>query len=111
MTSQPFNNDATPDERLQVHKDRMPKTTFQSFSEVFADEDRGGRYKPETSTHVIGSTPIPKYPELPASSPSHHDPVPNEAPLGFSIDAMEPLGTEAEVQASIDRLRKDNGEA
>jgi hypothetical protein len=114
MSNQPFNNEATPDERLQVHKDTMPKTTFASFAEAFADEDRGGRFKPETRTHVIGSAPIPKYPELPASSPSHHDPVPDERPLGYSIDEMQPLGTEAEVQASIDRLQKkpeDDGAA
>jgi hypothetical protein len=105
MTSQPFNNDTTPDERLQVHKDSMPKTTFSTFAEAFADEDRGGRFKPEQATHVIGTTPIPKYPELPASSPSHHDVVPDEPPLGFSVDEMTPVGSQQEIQASIEKLR------
>lgn len=84
----------------------LPKTTFASFAAAFADEDRRGRFKPETATHVIGSTPIPKYPELPASSPSHHDVVPDEPPLGYSVDEMQPLGTAAEIQASIDKLQK-----
>jgi hypothetical protein len=87
-------------------KDPLPKTTFSTFAEAFADEDRGGRFKPETATHVIGTTPVPKYPELPASSPSHHDVVPDERPLGFSVEQMEPVGTAVEVQKSIDQLRK-----
>jgi hypothetical protein len=110
MTSQPFNNNATPDERkdvLQNDRDLLPKTTFASFAEAFADEDRGGRFKPETATHVIGSTAGP--PRYPASSPSHQDQTGQEPSLGYSIDEMQPLGTEAEVQASIDKLRKDDG--
>jgi hypothetical protein len=66
-------------------KDPLPKTTLASFAEAFGDEDRGGRFKPEAPTHVIGSTPFPRYPELPASSPSHHDPVPDEGPLGLAV--------------------------
>jgi hypothetical protein len=111
MSNQPFNNDSTPDERRDVlqndrkARDTLPKTTFASFSEALKDEDRGGRFKPETATHVIGSTAIPKYPELPASSPSHHDVVPDEPPLGFSVDEMTPVGSHKEIQASIEKLR------
>jgi hypothetical protein len=40
---------------------------------------------------------------LPESSPFHHDPVGQEPPLGFSTDAMmEPTGTYAEIQKSIE---------
>jgi hypothetical protein len=91
---------------LQNDRDLLPKTTLSTFAEAFADEERGGRFKTEQPTHVIGSTPIPKYPELPASSPSHHDVVPDEPPLGFSVEQLEPLGTEAEIEASINKLTK-----
>jgi hypothetical protein len=104
----PFNNEISQAERrevLQNDRDLLPKTTFASFASAFTDEDRGGRFKPETQTHIIGSTPIPKYPELPASSPSHHDVVPDEPPLGFSVEEMTPVGSHQEIQASIDRLR------
>jgi hypothetical protein len=55
----------------------------------FADEERQGRFRDMGDVpHVIGSTPIPQYPELPADSPFHHDPVPQEPPLNYPIDAM-----------------------
>jgi hypothetical protein len=91
----------TADER----KDPMPKPTFSSFAEAFKDEDRGGRFKPEQATIIVGTTPITNY-----KGAGQVDPVPDEPPLGYR-DEMQPVGTAAEVKAPIDRLRKDNGEA
>jgi hypothetical protein len=85
-------------------KDPLPKTTFQSFSEAFADQDRGGRFKPETATHVIGSTPIPKYPGA-----GQEDVVGPEPALGIAVgDHPEPVGTFQEIQKSIERLKPED---
>jgi hypothetical protein len=104
MTSQPFNNDATPDERrdvLQNDRDLLPKTCFSSFAAAFAEEDRGGRFKTEQPTQIIGTAPIPKYPGA-----GQVDPVGQEPPLGVDLSAAPIVGEPHEVQASIDRLQK-----
>jgi hypothetical protein len=51
--------------------------------------DTGGRFSAVGAAHVIGSTPVPQYPA--ASAPFQSDPVPNEEPTGYRIDALEPL--------------------
>jgi hypothetical protein len=56
-------------------------STFHQHALAQADEINRGRFAAVGTPHVVGSTPIPKYPELPASSPFYHDPVPNEPPL------------------------------
>jgi hypothetical protein len=56
-----------------------------------ADDDLGGRYAKVHSTTVVGSSPV-SYPAQPPTSPWHHDPVPPEMPLGYSVDAIEPVG-------------------
>jgi hypothetical protein len=58
----------------------------------------GGRF-------AIGAQqPVTQVPRQPPHSPWHHDPVGLEPPLGYSIDQMEPVGTPAEVEASIRQL-------
>jgi hypothetical protein len=101
MTEHPFNNDSTPAERLQVHKNTMHTRTVAEAAEP------RGRFTAHEKSTVIGATAIPKYPELPSNSPFHHDPVPNEAPLGFSIEDHAPVGTAKEIAASLKRLNED----
>jgi hypothetical protein len=84
-----------------------PPTTFASFAAAFADEDRLGRFGTDKlPAQIIGTAPTPNYPG---------DPVPDELPLGFSVEEIgPPVGTAAEVKASIDRLRakpEDDGAA
>ena len=55
------------------------------------DDTSGGRFAAIGTPHVVGSTPIPKYPELPADSPFHHDPVPSEPPLSADENSPEPF--------------------
>jgi hypothetical protein len=66
-------------------------STYMAFSQVDADEPRGRFQNMSGTMTVIGATAIPSYPELPANSPWHHDPVPNEEPLGHRVDEMSPL--------------------
>ena len=69
--------------------DRRAKTYFGQAQH--ADDDLGGRYAKVHSTTVVGSSPI-SYPAQPATSPWHHDACPPEPPLGFSVEAKEPVG-------------------
>jgi hypothetical protein len=59
------------------------------------DDTSGGRFAAIGTPYVVGSTPIPKYPELPADSPFHHDPVPPEPPLSADENpALNPSSPE-----------------
>ncbi len=93
MTEHPFENEAS-----QAEKRRVMKDTMHSRAQAALDEDRGGRFA-LASKKPIGA-PV-AYPQLPESSPWSNDPVGDERPLGFEIDAMEPVGTEAEITRSI----------
>jgi len=37
---------------------------------------------------VVGATPVPSYPPQPPGSPWASDPVPDEEPLGYDINAL-----------------------
>jgi hypothetical protein len=69
--------------RRQEREQKAKGSTLHQFAIADAEIDRGRFNATERST-AIGSTPLPQYPELSLASPRHHDPVPNEAPLGYS---------------------------
>lgn len=75
-------------------------TTYHQRAQVeLGLDDAAGRFgKPSV---VTGSEPAVRYPRLPASSPWASDPVPNEEPLGVDVNALEPVGTAAEIEASL----------
>ena len=99
MTTHEFNNDSNQAERRRVQRDTYHTRTV-------VDDELGGRFKKQSPT-IIGSTPAPSYPKQPANSPWSSDPVPATEPLGFSVDAMEPVGTPEEIEKSI---RADNSD-
>jgi hypothetical protein len=67
-------------------------STLLDHANASADDLAGGRFAAITKTTVTGSSPI-SYPRLPADSPSNQAMmVPDEAPLGFDINAMDPVG-------------------
>jgi hypothetical protein len=78
--------------------------TFLDFAQAAAS-DIGGRFAAHSKELVVGSTPGPIYPALPASSPwSGADPVGLEPPLGQDLNIVEPCGTPSEIEASIRAL-------
>jgi hypothetical protein len=87
--------------RQQQQKE--PPNTLHQHALASANDTVGGRFAALGNPHVVGSAPIPKYPELPANSPSHFDPVPNEPPLGFAIDEMP-------VDSSTSPFRRGSGD-
>lgn len=73
-------------------------TTFHQLAGVDQALEGGGRFA--KVKYVTGSEPASQYPRLPASSPWASDPIPPEEPLGFAIDAMEPVGTAVGIARS-----------
>jgi hypothetical protein len=79
---------------------RNPGTTFSQFAQSEAAEGRG-RFTAHEQSKVVGSEPLPRYPQLPASSPwAGPDLVPTEPVLGVDINEMEPVGQPHELKAS-----------
>jgi hypothetical protein len=79
------------EERRQVVQNqrrlREQGSTFSRFAQADADQRRG-RFDAHEKSTMIGSEPLPRYPQLPASSPwAGPDLVPTEPPLGYCIDA------------------------
>jgi hypothetical protein len=63
-------------------------STYHSIALGSVDDERQGRYASAgNKATVIGSSPI-QYPTQPANSPWHRDPVPDEPPLGYDINAL-----------------------
>ena len=96
----------TQDEKRQVlENDRRVRergTTYSTFAQALADEDRQGRFQTVNQTTHTATNPV--YPEQPANSPFHRDPVPDEPALGFSVEDHEPVGTHSEIQRSLEKL-------
>jgi hypothetical protein len=94
---------ATMKEKAEMLRQEKLLNSYAGREMIEMEQGNIGRFaKPENS-----KSPLPVYPRLPESSPWHHDPVPPEEPLGYSVDAMEPVGSQQEVQASIDRLNEN----
>jgi hypothetical protein len=71
-----------------------------------ADETRGGRYGAALpTTHVVGSTAVPNYPQ--ASAPFQFDPVGLEPPLGFDNPALEPTSLATSPAQATDPTSAD----
>jgi hypothetical protein len=91
----PLSRQEEQQDRLDVLRNeqrlRNPGTTLNQFAESEANIDRG-RFAAHEQSRVIGSEPLPRYPQLPASSPwAGPDLVPTEPPLGYAIDELVPL--------------------
>jgi hypothetical protein len=92
-------NDTSQSERREIlRNDRLARSTYLDHAIARAEDEAGGRFAKQAPTTVTGG---PQYPRQPAGSPwSQGHVVGPEAPLGFSVDAIEPVGTPAEVQRS-----------
>jgi hypothetical protein len=91
----PFNNDSTPAERRRV----VRETGASTYADHVYD-DTGGRYRKQTPSTITGAQPVVEYPAQPAGSPWAGEQAVEPA-LGYDVNAQEPTGTHAEIQASI----------
>jgi hypothetical protein len=95
VIKRPFHNEASQDERRQVLKDTLYGRTVAEQGTI------GGRFAAESKMRVA---PF-EYPRQPANSPWHNNPLPAEEPLGVDINAVEAVGTAAEIEQSLREAR------
>jgi hypothetical protein len=104
-TKQPFNSPASQEERSRIlqeqarviaEQEARSAGTRSAYNNIVDPLPSGRWSKPSR-----GNDPAQLYPILPASSPWHHDPVPNEEPFGVDINYVEPCGTHEEIARSL----------
>ena len=78
-------------ERRRIMAEERRMRTYHGHAQHTDEDIYGGRFAKVNTTSVVGASPI-SYPTQPANSPWHHDPCPTEPPLGYSVDAQEPVG-------------------
>ena len=64
--------------------------TYHQWAQGQAELESQGRFATTTKAEVIGGGGA--YPKLPEGNPFVSDPVPPEQPLGFSVEALPPVG-------------------
>ena len=85
-------------ERRRIMADERRGRTYHGVAASSVDDERGGRYaNAGNSTTVVGASPI-SYPAQPATSPWHRDPMPDEPPLGYSVEDQEVVGEKFKVE-------------
>jgi hypothetical protein len=85
---------------------RKPRLTFHDIAAGEAGTV-GGRFAAVSKTQLTGT--VPEYPRLPTNSPWATEPVGQELPLGFDVNAVEPVGTPAEIEQSLQALGEAEG--
>lgn len=102
MTSQPFRNDSTYDERAEQHRqDELPKPASTYFAMAAAGVDLTLSGEASGGGYVAGSEPFVRYPRQPAGGLWSVD-AGIEPPTGVDISAVEPVGTAKEIEASLE---------
>jgi hypothetical protein len=97
MIGNPADEISQREKRRILAEDRQVRSTYLHHAESSVDDDRGGRFAAiEKSATVVGASQI-SYPTQPATSPWARDVVGDEPPLGYSVDAIEPVGEKHEL--------------
>src|SRR5262245_47377498 len=100
-------NESSQGERRAVAENDRRVRRGGTYHEFAASEAGaiGGRFAAEARTHVVGSSSF-AYPRQPGSAWGNQGAVvPPEEPLGVDINALEPLGTAAEIEQSLAQSR------
>jgi hypothetical protein len=79
--------------RRVLENDRKVMSSYLDHARSSVDDERGGRWAAASPTRtVVGTSPV-SYPRQPKTSPANQAAiVGDEAPLGYDINAMEPVG-------------------
>jgi hypothetical protein len=77
----------------------MEGSTYFAQAQASAMDEMGGRFAKVQPTSVTGSAPT-AWPKMPEGNPWACDPMPPEPPLGYAVDAQDPVGEPHEIAAS-----------
>jgi hypothetical protein len=79
-------------EKRRIISEERRLSTYRAHAEANADLELGGRFAKLTKATVVGTSPI-QYPRLPLNSPANQAAMTGqEPPLGYDINAMDPVG-------------------
>ena len=103
-----FKNDSTQAERRRLLTNDRPQT---SSLLDHVEPEGGGRFaelarRDAGKPTVVGATPSVQYPAGPGWT---RDEVPQEPPLGFCVNDLEPTGEPFEVERSLTKLAASPG--
>jgi len=82
---------AQSEKRRILAEDRRART-YHAVAQGSIDDERGGRYGAVGRQPTVTGRSAISYPQQPPTSPWFSNPMPSEPPLGYSVDAMEPVG-------------------
>jgi hypothetical protein len=92
----------------ETHNEMLRKkaegSTFFQHAIASANDEAGGRYAKQNPTTVVGANPI-AYPQLPEGSPWAQQWPEGPDELGYEIDALEPVGSDKEIEEAAEILR------
>jgi hypothetical protein len=97
--SNPADEISQREKREVLRSDRLARNTYLAHAND-TELELGGRFAKLRPTTVIGEVAVPQYPKLPAGNPWAEDVCGPEPSLGFSVDAIEPVGEAWEQEAS-----------
>jgi len=99
MIDPKFTNEATMQEKKEIIKNASTMVDHAKANEA---TERGGRYAKQQETTFTGELP-----KMPDGNPWARDPVPKEEPLNYDINTVEPCGTAAEIEASLQKEKPE----
>jgi hypothetical protein len=95
MTNQPFRNETSQSERkATLNSDKAQHSTYHQRAISEAGQELGRFSKEQV---ITGSRSVPQYPRQHGTPWSEPDPSGTEPSLGYSVDAMEPIGGQPET--------------
>jgi hypothetical protein len=95
-SKQAFSNPTTQSERAAILKEADRAINTLRAQTNITDPVAGGRWSRIKGEYTVGSEQVPNYPG--ASAPWSGPQVPDEPPLGYSVEDMEVVGSTEEVE-------------
>ena len=80
-----------------LHNDELVREQAGTFMS-HTHSDVGGRFSAVGAQTVVGAEPITNYP---AAAAHQRDPMPDEPPLGYRIDELEPMSPLAQADPEL----------
>ena len=93
-------DDIPQSEKRRILAEERRMKTLMGQAQASLDDLAGGRFAHLNKAVITGSTPFTPYPKMPEGNPWRCDPVPNEEPLGWSVEDQPPTGEFHELERS-----------
>jgi hypothetical protein len=93
--------------RKVMENDRKIMSSYLEHARASAEDDRQGRFGAINKTTVTGADPAVAVPRQPETAPSNQMAMmPDEPPLGYSVNDQEPVGEVFEQKSTGPTMRR-----